>query len=443
MGAIRPLGLGEIIDTSIRIYMRRFKAMTLAVAVAAGPLLLIGAFIQTSTQPEGLGFPTAPLEPGEELPFTGRDLAIFLAGTLVSLVISIIAGQIATAATLHSASGAYFGEPADWRGSLRFAFKRMRSLLWLALLTTVFALLGLAACIGPGVWMYVAFSVAVPVLLIEGTVGMGAITRSQQLVSGRWWSTFGTLAVSQLLALVVALPFSAVVGVAGALSASGLVLGLLTGVVTVVTSVLTTPFIAAVTWVIYVDLRVRKEGFDLELLGRQMGRNAPEGGFATVNLPGVGTPPPWGQSGPPAPWGGAPGAPYGPPAGPPHGSPPGWPPPSWSPPPGGPAAPDEWAPQPTQADPSQPPAAAPWALTSPATPPSDGPPTNRPTPAGPAPANPSSTPTGERARRRPEPTPLPPRLPGPPPPLATPPPPVGAPDRFPASEPARPDDREP
>ena len=39
----------------------------------------------------------------------------------------------------------------------------------------------------------------------------------------------------------------------------------------VIAGALTTPFIAAVTIVLYVDLRVRKEGFDLALLAGRLG----------------------------------------------------------------------------------------------------------------------------------------------------------------------------
>jgi hypothetical protein len=41
--------------------------------------------------------------------------------------------------------------------------------------------------------------------------------------------------------------------------------------VTVVVQVFTLPLFAAVTIVLYVDLRVRKEGFDLQLLAERMG----------------------------------------------------------------------------------------------------------------------------------------------------------------------------
>ncbi len=61
-------------------------------------------------------------------------------------------------------------------------------------------------------------------------------------------------------------------------------------VATTAASVLTTPFTAAVIAVLYFDLRVRKEGFDLELLARRVGVEPPAGGPPGI-LPPSGEPP--------------------------------------------------------------------------------------------------------------------------------------------------------
>jgi hypothetical protein len=92
-------------------------------------------------------------------------------------------------------------------------------------------------------------------------------------------------------------------------------------VVGVASSVITTPFMAAVLVLIYFDLRVRKEGFDLEVLAQGVGGSVPAGGWA-VPPPSGGWPPPA------APWP-PPQAPHPPPPPP---SPGGWPPPSPLPP---------------------------------------------------------------------------------------------------------------
>jgi len=235
-----------------------------------------------------------------------------LAALLLILVINIASNALAQAACLKAVSDTYLGTETDWRQSLRFGFSRFGSLLWLTLIQGVLLLLGFAACIVPGVWLYVAWSVAVPALLIENVRGIEALRRSFNLVRRRWWPTAGILILANLLATAItagigllALPLL----VAG--RDNELVYDLANGVFTGIAGVLTIPFVAAVVAVIYFDLRVRKEGFDLQLMALHIG--APAGVVTptpmpwTPPTPGAGggwTPPPppgWEQkpTGPP------------------------------------------------------------------------------------------------------------------------------------------------
>jgi hypothetical protein len=69
----------------------------------------------------------------------------------------------------------------------------------------------------------------------------------------------------------------------GALSGSSLGLYLVMhGVSTVVSALIAYPFIGAVVAVIYIDLRVRKEALDLELLAGSSGSEATPGSSAAV-----------------------------------------------------------------------------------------------------------------------------------------------------------------
>jgi hypothetical protein len=171
---------------------------------------------------------------------------------------------------------------------LRFGYARLRSLLWLTLIHTVILGLAFLACLVPGIWLYAAWSVAVPALLIEGTRGFKALGRSFDLVRGRWWPTAGTILLANLLVVavrtgftIVLLPLTAV----GAFSGNGFVSALANGVATAAATVLTIPFVAAVIAVLYFDLRVRKEGFDLQMLAMRIGAPAPDANTAAAPMP--------------------------------------------------------------------------------------------------------------------------------------------------------------
>lgn len=329
--ALRPLALGEQLDAAIQIYKARWKPMIKAAALVTAPVLILLAFVQSSA-----GNPNSMTEVDPETGFVQTDerqLLLFVAATLIGVVVSVIATAIATAGLFRMVSGLYLGDEPDWRASIRFAFRRLGPVLWLLSIAGVLQLIGTLMCIIPGLWMQGAFAVAMPALLVEDVRGFKAISRSVDLVKGRFWPTFGAVFIGGLLASFVQGVFTTPVFAAQMVEANTVVTFLLTAVANVAGTALTLPFTAALTMVIYFDLRVRKEGFDLFLLARRMGVDAPEGGFPQP--PGPPPPQPWNApafgSAPPGGWYGPPGQYPGPPPGQWQQPPPG----GWGPPPGG------------------------------------------------------------------------------------------------------------
>ncbi|HVL81969.1 MAG TPA: hypothetical protein VM840_10300 [Actinomycetota bacterium] len=298
---LRPLGIGEIVDVGIKIFTRNFKPLVVAVAVVVVPVQVLASFISVSAG--GFQDFTAFTQPptGEVPVVHPRDLATMAVGGFFVTVLGLISTQLATGASFKAVSDAYLGSTADWRSSLGFAVARLGPLVWLGLLVfmliggivvagvAVGAALGLAA-LGAGaglfllfvpltlgmiaavVYLAVVWSVAVPALLFEDRRGREALRRSKHLVRG----FFITTAVVLLLSLIIR---AVVGGIFGGIFAllfrtvgdTALAQFLLSLVVGAGSSVLTTPFAAAILAVLYFDLRVRKEGFDLELLIARMG----------------------------------------------------------------------------------------------------------------------------------------------------------------------------
>ena len=96
-------------------------------------------------------------------------------------------------------SSAYLSGDPDWKESLRFALAHAESLIWLAILTFLGLIVGFLLCVAPAVYLYAAWAVATPVLLIEGLKGTKALGRSRQLVKGRWGPTFLVIVIGAIL----------------------------------------------------------------------------------------------------------------------------------------------------------------------------------------------------------------------------------------------------
>ena len=270
---LRPLGVGEILDVAIKIYRSRFKVLLQAAGVVLAPVFVLAAVIRISVPSEDNLFEAS--QPGATPDLEGDQFWAFLAGTILITLLAFVASQVATGACFKAVSGAYLEEEADWRESLRFARSKLRSLLWLSVLLVLLLAPAFLACLVPGIYLWGAWAVATPVLLFDGVRGWGALKRSRQLVKGRWWPTVGVLVLMTILSGIVSAVFLGLFAGVVSVSDNEVAAAVADAVAQTASSALTTPLSAAVLTVLYFDLRVRKEGFDLELMARRLGVDAP------------------------------------------------------------------------------------------------------------------------------------------------------------------------
>ena len=315
---LRPLSLGEILDVSIKICLRHWRTLLKAVLIIVVPVEIVSTALTADYTTEygasPFDFSTDPDKTPEQ---TLDELNSYLGGLAISTLLQLLAVLLAGAACFRAIAQAYLGDAPDWRGSLSYALHRAGPLLWLTLLYTLGVVFATVLFIAPGVWLYIAWAFATPVLLVEGLRGRKALGRSHQLVKGRWWRTFGVLIVGFILAGVVTsiVQGAFLLGIIIEPDNDVLVL-VLSALAGIVGLAISTPFQAALLTVVYFDLRVRKEGFDLELLAQGIGGSVPPAPDGTAPAPLL----------PPAEEMDRTGAPYWPP-------PPGWKPPGSADPP--------------------------------------------------------------------------------------------------------------
>ena len=284
--ALRPLGIGEILDVAIKIYWRNLGTLFRIVLFVVLPVQVLANLITVSALPDHTSvFGGSDFSSSSSDELSNSDVATFVAATVLVGILSFVATSLATAACFKGVVDAYLGERANWRTSLRYALRRLHSVLWLLVLSGFFIGLGTLACIVPGVYLYGAFAVALPVLLTEDVRGSKALGRSRRLVRDRWWGTFAILLLGSILASVVSFGLTTMFGVASVATSGAIaafVFGTLSGTLG---AMITTPFKAAYTVVLYVDLRVRKEAFDLQLLAQQIGVAVPEAALPSPYAP--------------------------------------------------------------------------------------------------------------------------------------------------------------
>jgi hypothetical protein len=278
---LRPLGVGGTLDAALGLYGGNVWALWQITAIVIVPLEILDVIITRASLPAGVVVRNGTLYSSS---VTGAATASAATGELVVTVLSLIGILLATGALFQLLLDSYLGRPHRVAESLAYARHRLGSLLWLSIIVTVLVLVGLILFIVPGIYVLVSLSVALPVLMLEGLTGRAAASRAGRLVSGRWWATFGRLLIALILYGVVYVLIGSVgSGIASGTSSVTTFL-IIQAAVAAVAYILLAPFWAAVVTVIYIDLRVRKEGLDARTLAAR-----PRGPGGTVpELPGGG-----------------------------------------------------------------------------------------------------------------------------------------------------------
>ena len=252
--ALRPLGVGEMLDRAIKIVLRHWKPLVVLVFAIVVPLQVVSSLFALSAE--------------------DADTRTVVAAGVVAIAAALLATLLAEGACFKAIIDGYLGHGTSARESAGFVARRVHALLWLSLVSFVGVILGFIACILPGIWLFVAWSVAIPAMLAEDVRGRAALGRSFRLVRGRWWSALAVIVLATLLTSVVGAAVGFVLGFLTVFAESEAAEFVANAVASILSNVITTPFMAAVITVLYVDLRVRKEGFDLALLAERIGRGA-------------------------------------------------------------------------------------------------------------------------------------------------------------------------
>jgi hypothetical protein len=262
---LRPLSVGEILDAGFRLFRHRFGTLVGCIFVPIVPFYILGTIIVGSTDPTAFDV-NAPVD----------NSGTAVVGRLIDQLLSSIAAAVAVAACFKAISAAYLGERAGVGDSLRYAAGRFLPLIVAYIVMVIILVPAFIALIIPGIWISVKLSMTFPALVCEKAGPFKSIGRSWELTKDNWWRVFGTLLVVFILMFVITLALGGVLGAVllSSDSMGELAFAVLTTLIGLLIAAITYPLIAAVVTVMYYDLRVRNEGFDLQLLARGVGADS-------------------------------------------------------------------------------------------------------------------------------------------------------------------------
>lgn len=324
---LRPMTLGTVLSASLMVLRRNPRpifglSLIIMGIITVASLILVGiiTFAGVDRTFSASGADAEVIE-------AGATVSVILAA-LFAVALSLIGGSILQGiVSLEVARGAV-GEKLRLRGLWMAAKGRLWALIgWSALVAvatfvgiivfsvvaalffaiggtagTVFGVLAVMAGIVIGLvvmaWLGTFLALVPSALMIERLTLGRAIRRSWSLVSGNFWRTFGTLAliivIVQVVASVVTTPLSLLGGFGitllnptgneDAAVASFIALYIVTMILSVAIGAITIIIQSAAPALLYIDLRMRKEGFDLDLSKFVEARNVGDNSVADPYL---------------------------------------------------------------------------------------------------------------------------------------------------------------
>ena len=251
---LRPLSIGELLDKTFSLYRSHFF---LFVGIMAVPGLLPLILVILSGMVALI--PASP---------AGASAAIGLAvlGVVVFLLAYGVVYAMALAATVFAVSEIYLGgRDITIRGAYAKVRGRALRTLWMMIVLLLAIGVGLLLFIVPGVLVAVWYAVAIPAAIVENLKTGAAFRRSEILTKGRRGSVFLVFVLFFVLNYVSAVLFGFPAALLAGLwpGVTGLVIQ---NLATFVSGALVGPLLTIGLSLMYFDLRVRKEGFDLQLM---------------------------------------------------------------------------------------------------------------------------------------------------------------------------------
>jgi hypothetical protein len=258
--------VGDVLDGGFAI-LRRAPATILGLTAAfVVPVHALGAWLNRGTEGLDLDELVAQSDTSFQL---GEAAATNDAAAVVLQVGPMIALVFVAAAIARLVAAWHVGHDLALGELLRGSAGRAVPLLVAWVLVHA---LELVSVIGFGVLPLAVmtwFLVTAPVIGAEGLGPVAAMRRSARLVSRRFWRVLGLALLSVLVELLFENAIGLLPTVLGLFVGTDGIGWVIPAAVSILTQLVTMPVVAGITVLIYLDLRVRTEGLDLELEARE------------------------------------------------------------------------------------------------------------------------------------------------------------------------------
>ncbi len=254
---LKPMGVGDIFDATFKLYKARFGTFLMIALVAYLPYSLIAALFMSQVEVSA----TTQAKPSV------TDMFVSMIPLMLVLFIVL---PLCQAAMIYSVSETYLGRRIGVGEAYSRALSKLPRLLGANILAGIVIFIGFICLIVPGIIFSLWFILVTAVVLLEGSGATGSLGRSKALMAGNLGKGFLVLLVIALLGIVVGMVMGMIMRFLPIKNA------FVVQFISTMAEVIVVPIQVAPVILLYYDLRIRKEGFDLEQLAASLQLDEPE-----------------------------------------------------------------------------------------------------------------------------------------------------------------------
>lgn len=301
METFEPMSTGRIIDKSFRLYKSHFLRFITIVALIQIPVSILslasemmihhGTRSSTAssesdlfTDPEMENLGTELNEEIGDTPFGGEvdlyeDSSDFgaamvfgIAGMGILAILAILGQLLSQGALAKSVSEVYLGKEISVKEAYKAVLPKIWVLIGAGILIGLIVMFGFMILVVPGIIFGLWFALSTQVIVLENEGVTGGMSRSRNLVKGNLGKVFAVGFLAGIIAWIISMivSFPAQMG-AGLLQPHSFFLARFIAMIgQIAGNTLAVPISAAAYILLYYDLRIRKEGFDLEMLAENL-----------------------------------------------------------------------------------------------------------------------------------------------------------------------------
>jgi hypothetical protein len=248
--ALRPRKATEIIDAAIEVYRRNPIHFLLLAAVVRVPWLIVEILV---------------LGPRTDQEAVVPSLFITFGTGLSTLLL--------TGFIVHMASELYLGHETDAFTTMRAVAPRLPAVFFASVLQGFAIGIGLLLFLFPAIWVTAVLFAVLPAIVLEHRGVFAAFDRSQKLSEGVKSHILSAIGLVVIIRIIIA--------VGAAIMSFLIPMRELRFVAMAAAEMLLYPLVGIAATLIYYDVRIRKEGFDIEMMA-QAPASAPAGAATSV-----------------------------------------------------------------------------------------------------------------------------------------------------------------